>query len=199
MSFENQELASESPSRRAVLAALSGSVVSGLAGCSGNGGDTETPASGGGDTPATMTPEDGSTTTPSRGVNCGRNVLADIPGEVVHNGVDSITVLAHGVCRFTGGGNILVRIQNTGDQTLVPEFGAALAENPFYIQGRTFSSEGNPLEREVISAGPSEIRPGTEATVRTRAPIDRSRVARYELCILTQSPTGEEWETVCGG
>jgi hypothetical protein len=197
MSPQNQDGAAESLSRRSVLAALGGGVTGGLAGCTSNGGSTETPTSGGSVAPETTTSED-SGTEPSR-LDCGRNVLANIPGEVVHNGVDSIRVLAHGVCRFTGGGNILVRVQNTGNQTLVPEFSAALAENPLFIQARTLSSEGNPLEMEAVSAGPKEIRPGTEATVRTRAPIDRSQVARYELCILPRSPTGEEWEAKCGG
>jgi hypothetical protein len=137
--------------------------------------------------------------TPSSGVDCGKNVLADIPGEVVHNGVDSLTVLAHGVCKFTGGANILVKVQNTGDQVLTPELSAGGAENDFSIAARALSSEGNQLDNGQIIAGPAEIKPGTEATLISRAPINRD-LAKYELCILTQSLLGiSEWENKCGG
>lgn len=199
MSFENQYSESESPSRRAVLAALGGGVVSGLAGCSSSGGSTETPASGGGGPTETATPTDNSTPTTSSRVDCGRNVLADIPGEVVHNGVDALTVLAHGVCKFTGGANILVRVQNTGDQTLTPELSAGEAENDFSIAARALSSEGNQLDNGQIIAGPAEIKPGTEATLTSRASINED-LAEYELCILTRSLLGmSEWENRCGG
>lgn len=100
MSDQNQDGASGSPSRRSVLAALSSVTTVGLAGCSGDGNGTETPTPSGGDTTETPTPS-GSTETPtSSGVNCDDGAeKADIPGEVVHNGIDSINILSHTACR----------------------------------------------------------------------------------------------------
>lgn len=196
MSELNIDSTSESPPRRSVLATLGGGVIGGLAGCLGDGGDTETPTSGSDETNETPTPE----STSSSEVNCGRYTLADIPGEVVHNGADSITVLAHGACEFpTSGADIRVKVQNTGEQTLVPEYASTVAENPLYIVARALSSEGNQLKIADIAGGPGEIQPGTSATLKTRTGVNNDQFAEYELCILTQRLPAGEWENTCGG
>jgi len=203
MSSGKQDGTSESPSRRAVLAALGGVVVGGLAGCSGNGGNTETPASGGEDSTETSTQGGGENTgTATSSGGDGNSNKLDIPGEVVHNGIDTVEVVAHGAYRVISSEmNFRVTIENTGDQPLTPD-PVGGAENPLYIRARTLTSEGNKLQFSKIGSGPDEINPGTEETLRSMAPVERSQVARYELCIVSQDPLLQsattEWQDVCG-
>lgn len=205
MNSQRQGHTSEYLSRRSVLLTVGGAVAVGLAGCSGNGGGTETPTQddAGGDT-ETPTPGDGVTTeTPtSPGANGDSNGL-DISGKVVHNSIDTAEIVTHGA--YQAGStemNIRVTVQNTGDQPLTPD-PVGGAENPLYVRARTLTSEGNQLQIKKIGSGPDEISPGTEATLVSMSPAERSQVARYELCILPQDPRLQsvttDWEDVCEG
>lgn len=189
-------------SRRSVLAALSGVVSVGLAGCSGSDGDTETATPDGEETTETATQNGGaSTATPAPSGEDGSSNKLDIPGEVVHNDIDTVAVLDHGAYAIsTPEMNIRVTIENNGDQPLMPDpIGGA--DNPIYIRARTLTSEGNQLQTVQIDAGPDEINPGTEATLTSRTPVDEA--AEYELCIVSQDPllssASTDWEDVCSG
>lgn len=198
-----QNCASKSSSRRSILATLGGVVAAGLAGCSGDGGGTATPAQDGGDSTETPSQGGGGTTetpTPS-GENGDLNGL-DIPGEVVHNDIDTAEVRTHRAAPATSTEmNIEVTIQNSGEQPLSAEpMGGA--ENPLYVRARTLTGDGNQLQIRRISSGPDQINPGTEATLISSSPFDRSQVGNYELCLVPQDPLLQsattDWEDVCG-
>lgn len=149
-----------------------GIIPLGLAGCSSDG------SSGDGDAleEETNTPE------------------SSIPGEVVHDGLETIEVLDH----WTDGDRVILRVRNDGDDPF-PGSGPIGDDEPV-IKGRTLTEQGNVVRSSWWDAGPTdegpeEINPETEAEIGFL--IAAQKGARYELCLAMASRPGVEWEEVC--
>jgi len=158
--------------RRRTLVMSAGVIALGLAGCSRN------TSSGDGDS----LDEETSTTESS------------IPGEVVHDGLETIEVLEH----WTEGDRVMLRVRNVGEEPFPGS--RPIGDDEPVIKGRTLTEQGNVVRSSWWEAGPTdegpeEINPGTEAEIGFL--VNAEEAARYELCLAMAARPGVEWEEVC--
>ena len=196
--MDNSDPSLETASRRAVLSALGGGAVVGLAGCSNNQSASDDGGNDGGDSGGTNGDgSEGEVDGADGGAegNGGNNPDSTIPGETVHNGLEGIDVVDH----WYDGEFLHIRIRNERSEPFQEAEG--WLEGGDLIVGRGLSEDGESLRQTTWTGvdrrpGPSSIDAGSEATIGFPIAMGGDP-ARYEICLANKSYGSSSWSELC--
>lgn len=126
-----------------------------------------------------------------------------IPGEVVHNGLSGIEILDHWAEQDQRDW-VKFRIKNNRDEPLEALTGGSPNPGDDVLRARTLTEQGNELASgfwygNAGNSGPTEINPGTSATIGFSIDPAAENAAKYEICLYEKGDNflSQPWEEVC--